>query len=681
MTGKTSKVFDTWFSDFRSAAKAWSELIPSGSTVSSTGGPTYYAGCSDTGWVKEGSPDSPLATAAAKLAKTCREFAHEPGDLLPIALAGLESALDDLAAKLDADPDPATFEQTEAAREIDDLVLQNFAFKRRIATEGITEVELRRLERKSRQMEKGGDLRETYSLWQQTIDLIMRTNLHESARVDELCHLRGLVSRLVTMAHERAMPRVALQRLGATLGMLMPREWFQDAETRRQVRDDIRSGNVEVEELYHAWQRRPATPLGPEPETVPDSTTKAFHRATMAPDAERSSSGAMADTDTPQPCPSQEEPPRLDDDVERAFHLLRHYKDFVCAPEWSLKDDTTERAIGQLEDVLRHWLPPALKSNNTFLKRAHDVVGDRAAARVLLAKTDLFKEGLACLDGVARATIPPNAGAEEIVATCRAVAERWCSLQPRVHQRPNGERFVMASDRTAARAPGMYWSIGIKRCPSRVGASLALAVACRALAAAARERDAACNIAPAVRLDLRLREAPDWARLDDSTVVQIVDEQLTLLRDVQELLGVFEISVETDRASRREGGPSPEAARARGAAAEDLADDRQLVGWREILPVLGYEASDRRARELVKKLNQTTGGPIRRHGQRGVIVNRGVLIGWWRTADRRAHDAAEQRAKDNRQAREVDAHLSNPGVRRDEGFHDRGSPNKRKRDS
>jgi hypothetical protein len=106
------------------------------------------------------------------------------------------------------------------------------------------------------------------------------------------------------------------------------------------------------------------------------------------------------------------------------------------------------------------------------------------------------------------------------------------------------------------------------------------------------------------------------------------------------------------------------------------ADAKQLIGWKEILPVLGFNPKDRNGREKVNKLNEETKGPIRRRGKRSVIANHGLLLSWWKTADRAAA-AGQSSAAADRDAQVSKESLSNRGVRKDEGFHVKQKPNTR----
>ena len=89
--------------------------------------------------------------------------------------------------------------------------------------------------------------------------------------------------------------------------------------------------------------------------------------------------------------------PTLEDDVERAFRLLGHYQELVRDRPGCERDADEERAAERLESVIRRWLPPALRSEDSTLTRAHAILGDREAARRLLAGLDLREQELACL--------------------------------------------------------------------------------------------------------------------------------------------------------------------------------------------------------------------------------------------------------------------------------------------
>src|SRR5688572_26748475 len=91
-----------------------------------------------------------------------------------------------------------------------------------------------------------------FSLWQETTDLLFRTNLGEDSRVEELAHLSHIAFALTVELHKRRKPRSALEKLGGTLRTLMPREWFHDEATRELVRTAIGDANPEVTDLYLA---------------------------------------------------------------------------------------------------------------------------------------------------------------------------------------------------------------------------------------------------------------------------------------------------------------------------------------------------------------------------------------------------------------------------------------------
>lgn len=309
MPAKESKKFIRSIRDFREAYSIWDGLVPRLTTVPSPDGPTYYVSAirddpntyhkpasedewNNVGWAfqdivdDEGRQvrsmcarptpkrDSPLAAAAARLAKACRGFKCGMNDVVESLRHSLLCSLEDLPQMLDVDPDPATCEQDRAAHEVIRLINENTAFKTQMAAEGIAEVELLRLkDKESRMKHRCRDIAEAYELWKETIDLLMRPNLHDRARVDERFHLLRLTGRLAAMASARDMPRAALQALEARLQMLEPRKWFRDREMRHAVIDDICRANDEVAELHRAFVkgRSSATecPTTPEQEDHP----------------------------------------------------------------------------------------------------------------------------------------------------------------------------------------------------------------------------------------------------------------------------------------------------------------------------------------------------------------------------------------------------------------------------
>jgi hypothetical protein len=111
--------------------------------------------------------------------------------------------------------------------------------------------------------------------------------------------------------------------------------------------------------------------------------------------------------------------------------------------------------------------------------------------------------------------------------------------------------------------------------------------------------------------------------------------------------------------------------------AHPTADTKQMIGWREILMALGRDPSSRRDKDRVQRLNNDTNGPIKRTGKRSVIANHGELLAWWKIAASRAEEMAHARAIADRNHSVIDRTLSNPGVRKDEGFHAKERPNRR----
>lgn len=239
---------------------------------------------------------------------------------------------------------------------------------------------------------------------------------------------------------------------------------------------------------------------------------------------------------------SQTQRSTIDQDVERAFDLLRHYQGFLCKPSGSLTDEQTTRAIDQLEGVMRKWLPRAGAAQDRLLDDVCAAIGDREKAARLLANVQLTPALNECMVKVALLAVPANQTAQRATATCRREIQHWRTLLPPVRRGPDQLRHVDPDDRFASRAVGMYWSADLTSRPSRLGASLFLAAACDAVAAAARKQGMPVDsLRPALRLAQRLRDNPEWTHVDAREVVQVIDEQVALAREVQDLLAEIDL--------------------------------------------------------------------------------------------------------------------------------------------
>jgi hypothetical protein len=228
---------------------------------------------------------------------------------------------------------------------------------------------------------------------------------------------------------------------------------------------------------------------------------------------------------------------RIDEDVERAFDLMGHYKDLLQEFLDPGHDEERQRALPKLEAVLRQWLPRALPANSPLITAVLDAVGHREKAKSLLDATDLWAERKACLTALAAAAPPAGSPAADAIAQCRATMHHWRSQLPGIWRDPNGNRRIGANAQRDARLVGWYWSMSLESRPSRLGASYFLAAACEAVVSAARREGIVReDTKPAIRLAQRLREHPDWVGVDEQEVVQVLDEQIELARQVEELL-------------------------------------------------------------------------------------------------------------------------------------------------
>lgn len=230
--------------------------------------------------------------------------------------------------------------------------------------------------------------------------------------------------------------------------------------------------------------------------------------------------------------------PPTDEDAERAFDLLGHYKGFVCdarerEPEHA---KMVESATGQLEDVLRRWLPVAHGADDPLINGILAILGDRDAAAALLRDADLWQARHQCLQRNAAAATQGLSPADTIAACLRDI-KHWRRLLPHIFRRGDGTCYVHESDRRVATYLGHYWSADLENRPSMLGASYFLASSCDVVVAvAAHDFGMRAEARPAIRLAQRLRETPEWSRVDAFDAVKVIEEQLGLAREVEELL-------------------------------------------------------------------------------------------------------------------------------------------------
>lgn len=238
------------------------------------------------------------------------------------------------------------------------------------------------------------------------------------------------------------------------------------------------------------------------------------------------------------------QPDRLEEDVERAFDLLIHYRGLLQAVGRG-GDDADRHALAGLECVLRQWLPLALPASVPVITQVLAVLGNYEAATRALANVDFGEARLASLQELAGAAFPSTMSPDELTRRCRGEIRRWRDLLPAIGRKSDGQRAVDAADRVAAQAVGQYWSSGIERRPSRLGASLRVAAACDGVAMAARRAAGipTSAIRPAIRLAHRLRESPDWTQVDEHDLLAVLDEQAELARDVEELLAELDLAL------------------------------------------------------------------------------------------------------------------------------------------
>jgi hypothetical protein len=231
---------------------------------------------------------------------------------------------------------------------------------------------------------------------------------------------------------------------------------------------------------------------------------------------------------------------QIDQNVERAFDLLVHYKGLLSDALGCVIPEELERARAGIEAVMKEWLPRAHPAGNALLHDICAAIGDRDFATRLLASVELWPARNACLQEVARTEIVSNLRSCSATSACRAEIRHWRSFLPPIRRMPNGLRYVDPDYRRAAWAVGSYWSGNLDSRPSRLGASYFLAAACDSVAAT-RKGMPMPSVRPAHLLAQRLRESPDWAHVDAADVVLVIDEQVELAREVEVLLDEIDL--------------------------------------------------------------------------------------------------------------------------------------------
>jgi hypothetical protein len=259
----------------------------------------------------------------------------------------------------------------------------------------------------------------------------------------------------------------------------------------------------------------------------------------------------------------------LDEHVERAFDLLRHYHGFLVRTPGSAHDDDCESAMGQLETVLHRWLPLAFGASDPLISGVAAVVGDRSAAAALLRDADLWKARNDRLIALAEEHIPIDLSVPHAILVGRREVQHWLKLLPRVWSKPDGVRYVPDADRVTAKAPGSYWSSGVESRPSILGASYFLARACDAVARAGERMGIAVEVLrPAMHLALDLRRQPTWVPVEPPELPRHIDTLMGLANQVEKLLAEMELlSPRVDQRSQR----NPDGDRAK-ASSNGLAD-------------------------------------------------------------------------------------------------------------
>ena len=234
----------------------------------------------------------------------------------------------------------------------------------------------------------------------------------------------------------------------------------------------------------------------------------------------------------------------VDQDVERAFHLLQHCVSLL-QPSRRKPDPDLVNARRRLIGVMRLWLTPELVSKDRLLADVAASLSKRTVLTKLLSEATLMKARIACLRRVADEEIRTRLKDQTPTAVCKEEIEHWRTLLPYVRRKPDGSRYIERVDVQAAMFQAMYWSGDLTSFPSWRGASYSLAAACDALARWAHSESGMTTerLRPMSTLVHRLQEHPDWRHVDQHDMADVVSEQVELARDVEELLVELDIAM------------------------------------------------------------------------------------------------------------------------------------------
>ena len=253
--------------------------------------------------------------------------------------------------------------------------------------------------------------------------------------------------------------------------------------------------------------------------------------------------GKTGSTKTQNARRKADEPTWPEDDIDRAYVLVKAYQSFVCrnlhvnrkgAPDKRLPNipDDELKSVDSIERLLRSWLPAAIQAGAKILAPVLKLTGDRVAARKLLGDRDLEAEKLDQIrqvaDGVAaRLSSPPDAA-----AAARRALDRFRAARPKARKLLSKDRSVrLGSDYES------LWTADLTRFTSIPGTSFRLAATLDRLATHARALDESIDIDASLRLSQCLRERPReiGARDEDDLdrVMELADEAEVAIKHVE----------------------------------------------------------------------------------------------------------------------------------------------------
>lgn len=123
----------------------------------------------------------------------------------------------------------------------------------------VAQLEEQRLELKRPEVAKATsakDVAALFKLWESTTDILFRTNPGAVlSRPEELFHLKQIVFALAAVADDEGHPHSAMNKLSELLNRLMPLEWFDNPQDKRDVAEAVSCAGDEIRNFNFQHRR------------------------------------------------------------------------------------------------------------------------------------------------------------------------------------------------------------------------------------------------------------------------------------------------------------------------------------------------------------------------------------------------------------------------------------------